>query len=107
MYTLAELAKKIQTVLGATADQLAKTTGFIKRQRKLTGAKFARVLTLGFLQKPAATLEELAQSGVLNEVEMSPQGGEQTVYGGGCHISPTSLRGSRQDCRTGATAGTD
>ena len=74
MYTLAELAKKIQTVLGATADQLAKTTGFIKRQRKLTGAKFVRALTLGFLQKPAATLEELAQSGVLNEVEISPQG---------------------------------
>ena len=74
MYTLAELAKQIQTVLGATADQLAKTTGFIKRQRKLTGAKFVRTLTLGFLQKPAATMEELAQSGVLNEVEMSPQG---------------------------------
>jgi hypothetical protein len=74
MYTLAELAKQIQTVLGATADQLAKTTGFIKRQRKLTGAKFVRALTLGFLQKPAATLEELTQSGVLNEVEISPQG---------------------------------
>jgi len=74
MYTLAELAKKIQTVLGATADQLAKTTGFIKRQRKLTGAKLVRALTLGFLQKPAATLEELAPSGVLNEVEISPQG---------------------------------
>jgi hypothetical protein len=43
MYTLAELAKQIQTVLGATVDQLAKTTGFIKRQRKLTGAKFGRV----------------------------------------------------------------
>jgi hypothetical protein len=74
MYTLAELAKKIQTVLGATADQLAKTTGFIKRQRKLTGAKLVRALTLGFLPKPAATLEELTPSGVLNEVEISPQG---------------------------------
>jgi hypothetical protein len=61
-------------VLGATADQLAKTTGFIKRQRQLTGAKFVRALTLGCLPKPAATLEELTPSGVLNEVEMSPQG---------------------------------
>jgi len=61
-------------VLGATADQLAKTTGFIKRQRKLTGAKLVRALTLGFLPKPAATLEELTPSGVLNEVEISPQG---------------------------------
>jgi len=61
-------------VLGATADQLAKTTGFIKRQRKLTGAKLVRALTLGFLQKPTATLEELTPSGVLTEVEISPQG---------------------------------
>jgi len=61
-------------VLGATADQLAKTTGFIKRQRQLTGAKLVRALTLGFLPKPAATLEELTPSGVLNEVEISPQG---------------------------------
>jgi len=40
MYTLAELAKKIQTVLGATADQLAKTTGFIKRQPGRVGNRF-------------------------------------------------------------------
>lgn len=64
-------------MLGATADQLAKTTGFIKRPRHLTGAKLARVLTLGFLPKPAATLEELAPSGVLSEVEISPQGLDQ------------------------------
>ncbi len=61
-------------MLGATADQLAKTTGFIKRQRQLTGAKLVRALTLGFLPKPAATLEELTPSGVLTEVEISPQG---------------------------------
>jgi hypothetical protein len=94
-------------VLGATADQLAKTTGFIKLKRQLTGAKFVRALTLGLLPKPAATLEELTPSGVLNEVEISPPGGEQTVSGGGYHSSPTSLRGSRQDGRIGATAGTD
>jgi len=51
-------------VLSATADQLAKTTSFIKRQRQLTGAKLVRALTL----------EELTPSGVLNEVEISPQG---------------------------------
>jgi hypothetical protein len=61
-------------VLGATADQLAKTTGFIKLKRQLTGAKLVRVLTLGLLPKPAATLEELTPSGVLTEVEISPQG---------------------------------
>ena len=61
-------------MLGATADQLAKTTGFIKLKRQLTGAKFVRALTLGLLPKPAATLEELTPSGVLNEVEISPQG---------------------------------
>jgi hypothetical protein len=90
-------------VLGATADQLAKTTDFIKRQRQLPGAKFVRALTLGWLPKPTATLEELTPSGVLNEVEISPQGGEQTVSGGGCHRSSTSLRGSGQDRRAGAT----
>lgn len=31
IYILTKLAKNIQTVLGATADQLANATGFIKR----------------------------------------------------------------------------
>ncbi len=103
MYTLAELAKTIQTVLGATADQLAKTTGFIKRQRQLTGAKLVRALTPGFLPKPAATLEELTPSGVLNEVEISPQGLDKRFTEEAATFSFNSLIGSSLNDDTNLT----
>jgi len=74
MNLLKDVAKTIQTILGTKADHLGKATGFIKRERKFTGSKFIKTLVFGWMQKPEATLEELTQSGLLNDVEISPQG---------------------------------
>ena len=68
------MTKKIQTILGSCADSLGKSTGFIKRQRQLSGSTFIKTLVFGWMQKPEASLDELTQSGVLNDVKITPQG---------------------------------
>ena len=74
MNILRNLGKKIQTILGPVADKLGKSTGFIKRKRLFTGSTFIKTLVFGWMQKPEATLEELVQAGVLNDIEVSAQG---------------------------------
>lgn len=62
MEILSQVATTMQIVLTETANQLAKETSLIKRQRKLTGASFAQTLVFGWLSNPDATLEDLAQT---------------------------------------------
>ena len=62
MKTITQLPAAIQHLLTTTADELAKKTGFIQRQRKLTGAQFAQATVFGWLQHPAATRQQLHQS---------------------------------------------
>jgi hypothetical protein len=61
-------------VLTTQANALARPTGFIQRQGKLTGADFARVLVLGWLHKPDAGVSQLAQFGANLDVEITGQG---------------------------------
>jgi hypothetical protein len=55
MTTIAELAEIIQTLLTTTADELARKTGFIERQRKVTGSGFAQALIFSFMADAAST----------------------------------------------------
>jgi hypothetical protein len=64
----------MQTVLGPTAERLARETGFVQRASKLTGAKFAQTLTFGWLGHPDCTLEGLAQMATSLGVPITPQG---------------------------------
>ena len=66
--TVAQLADTLQTLFHTTAEQLAQDTGFIRRQRKLTGPSFAQGLVFTWLHNPHATLEDLAQA-------VAPDGG--------------------------------
>lgn len=77
MTTINDLSTTLQTLLTSTANDLAKKTGFIKRQRKLTGASFAQALILGGLAKPEATRKEQTQNLSRAGVQMSEQGLEQ------------------------------
>lgn len=77
MTTIPQLANVLQETLGPTADAEAKKTGFVQRQSKLTGAKFAQTLVFGWLEDPDATLEELAQTALALGVSISPQGLDQ------------------------------
>jgi Transposase DDE domain len=75
--TVAHLADTLQTLLTATADHVARQTGFVRRQRQLTGASFTQALVFGWLDNPQATLEDLAQAALTVGTPISPQGLDQ------------------------------
>lgn len=74
MTTIPELAAAMQTLLTSTADEVALQTGFIKRRRKVSGAKFAQTLVFSFLANPASTREEVRQGAVTVGLEISTPG---------------------------------
>lgn len=74
---ISQVSQAMQTVLTDIADELARTSNFIKRQVKVTGSNFCQTLVMGWLGKPEATLEELCQTAAAIELEISPQGLEQ------------------------------
>jgi len=60
--SLAELHPSLHDLFHDTADQLARQTGFCRRQRKLTGTVFAQTLVFSLLDNPAATLDDFADN---------------------------------------------
>lgn len=77
MTSVTEIGQAMKTVLSVVGDQVARETGFTKRESKLTGAKFAQTTVLGWLNKPEATLDELSQVAVSVGVPISAQGLDQ------------------------------
>lgn len=69
-----QVSEAMQTVLIPMADNIAITTGMVKRQRKLTGSKFVQTLVFGWIANPDASLEELSQTAALLGVNITPQG---------------------------------
>ncbi len=49
-------------VLGRAADALARHTGFVQRQRKITASAFVETLVFGWLDAPDAPLSHLADT---------------------------------------------
>jgi len=77
MIKIDKIAEAMQKVLGKVADDAGKASGFIKRQVKVTGSNFAKTLVFGWISKPAASLEELCQTGLDVGLEITPQGLDQ------------------------------
>ena len=74
MINITQICQTLQQTFGQKADEIAKTTQFVQRQSKLSGSKFLRILVTGFLEKPDASLNYLAQVASDYEVEISKQG---------------------------------
>lgn len=75
--TITQVSKTMQTILTDTANDVATNSNMIKRRRKVNGANLCQTLVLGWLSNPAATLEELCQTGAAVGLEISPQGLDQ------------------------------
>jgi hypothetical protein len=60
-----------------TAETAARSSGFIQRQRKLTGPAFVQGLVFGWLAHPDATYDQLAQAIARAGSAISPQALEQ------------------------------
>ncbi len=57
MPIVARIGAALQLVFGNVAQEVAKATGVIVRQRKFTPLSLVRTFVLGFLQKPNASDE--------------------------------------------------
>jgi hypothetical protein len=77
MKTITQLVSTMQEMLGKTADQIARETGFIQRQVKVTGSSFAQTLVYGFLSNPKQTYGEMRSNANMIGLHMSAQGLEQ------------------------------
>ena len=77
MNILAQVGAALQLLFGTLADEAATVAGVIVRQRKFTALTLARTFILGFLHKPKATDEDLAQMAVQCGVDVTPQAIEQ------------------------------
>jgi hypothetical protein len=77
MKTIAQISDALQFLFGACADQLARETGLVRREVKVTGSKFAQTLVLGFLGNPTMSYRQMSQAGALSGLYMSAQGLEQ------------------------------
>ncbi len=74
MTSLAQLSSTLQTILSDVADQAAYRTGFVQRESQLGGAEFVQTLVFGWLDEPAATYEQLAQTATALDAPITAQG---------------------------------
>ena len=77
MGILATVGATLQRLFGDHAQKAAEESGVIKRQRKFSALSLARTFVLGFLHKPNASDEQLAQMAVQCGVAVTPQAIEQ------------------------------
>lgn len=61
MRIIDRVASALQDVFGECAEAAGRTSGVIRRKRKFDAISLAKTFVLGFLQKPSASDEELAQ----------------------------------------------
>jgi hypothetical protein len=96
MTTITELSHSLQGLLTRTADELAKKTGFIQRQRVITGGAFAQTLVLGGLAQPEGTRKQMQHSATQAGIQISVQGLDQ-------RFTPTAVRFMRALVEAGLT----
>lgn len=77
MDIISKVGQAMQETLTNVADKLARETGFIKRERKVTGSSFVQSLVFGWLAESDATLDTLSQSFANVKVSISRQGMNQ------------------------------
>lgn len=69
------LAGLLQSLLTTRAEELARATGLVQRQRKLTGALWVQTLVFGWMENPQASLEDLCDwLAEHHQITISPQG---------------------------------
>jgi Transposase DDE domain len=71
MSSVAYVGERLQFILEERADELAKETGCIKRERKFSGADLVQTLVFGWQQHPDASLESLASTAEVRTVSVT------------------------------------
>src|SRR5438270_211857 len=71
MTSVAYVEEQLQNILESRANEVARETGCIVRQRKLDGATMVQTLLFGFQQHPHASLEQLASTAQVRAVSVT------------------------------------
>ncbi len=69
-------------LFGPRANELARSSGCVQREREINGATLARTLVFGFLENPEASYNDLQQTMAAQGVVVSPQAIEQRMRAG-------------------------
>ena len=77
MASVSEIGQAMETILSTRANEMARATGFVKRNSKLTGAGFVQTTVIGWLQNPDASYSTLTQTAASLGIQISSQGLEQ------------------------------
>jgi hypothetical protein len=77
MGIIPKVSAVVQSLFGAMAEEVARDHPVVLRRRKFTTAALAQTFILGFLAKPRASDEELAQTAALCGVGVTTQAIEQ------------------------------
>jgi hypothetical protein len=77
MQIVSKVGAALQLLFGAAVDEAAEASGVIQRQRKFSASSLAKTFILGFLAKPDASDEDLAQLAVQVGANVTPQAVEQ------------------------------
>lgn len=77
MAMIARVSASVQALFGALADEAARECPVVLRRRKFTTATLAQTFVFGFLARPRASGEELAQTAALYGAAVTPQAVEQ------------------------------
>ena len=79
MSILQQVPAKMQAILETVADEVAVTTGLVKRKRKLTGSALTQILVFGWLENPEASYQQLTETATLLGIQVSRQALEQRL----------------------------
>jgi hypothetical protein len=77
MAIIAKVSAAVQSLFGTMAEAVAEEHPVVLRRRKFTTATLAQTFILGFLAKPRASDEQLAQTAALCGAEVTAQAVEQ------------------------------
>src|SRR5260221_4469706 len=71
--------EQLQQFLERRVQELSRATGFVQRNRKLSGVVFVQALVLSWLERPTASLNEVRQSCAEMGVKVSESGLQQRM----------------------------
>ena len=71
--------KMVHFFSGKKVEEIARQTKFVRRKSEITGLSFLKAVVLGFLEKPDASLNEMAQSFLDLDVSVTPQGIDERI----------------------------
>ena len=105
MTSVPQLERILKHVLEERANALARETGFVKRERKLTGADFAQILLFGHLHTPQASLDQLTQAAQRASGADQQFGPASALHARGGKIFASGafgIGGTGRDCASGS-----